>query len=98
VVEVSPDLLAGYVHVFLTKRLFLAEFAELGGLVVDEKFRGSGIGGLLLKRSEVWAEQQGSREMRVRSNLLREKARDFYLSRGYRDSKHQAVYLKVLCG
>jgi len=98
VAEHSPDGLAGYVHIFLTKRIFMAAFAELGGLVVDEKFRGSGIGGSLLEKSEQWAEGQGCKEMRVRSNLLREKARGFYLSRGYRDSKHQAVYLKVLSG
>lgn len=96
VAESDQGGLAGYVHVFKTKRLFLKPFAELGGLVVEKTFRGQGIGKTLLAASEMWAEDQGCQEMRVRSNVLRERARPFYLDAGYQDHKKQTVYLKII--
>jgi GNAT superfamily N-acetyltransferase len=90
--------LAGFCHVFVSRRLFLRAFTELGGLVVDDQERGRGIGRMLVDVCERWAVERGHQEMRVRSNLLREGARRFYLATGYSDSKHQAVYLKNLAG
>jgi GNAT superfamily N-acetyltransferase len=96
VAESDQGSLAGYVHVFKTKRLFLKPFAELGGLVVEKTFRGKGIGNTLLAAAEVWAEDQGCQEMRVRSNVLRERAHPCYLGAGYQDQKKQNVYLKTI--
>jgi GNAT superfamily N-acetyltransferase len=94
VAESGEDALAGYVHVFITRRLFLEAFGELGGLVVDESRQGSGIGGQLLRQAEDWAFSRGCREMRVRSNLKRQTAREFYLGQGYHQHKQQNVFLK----
>jgi len=96
VAESDQGSLAGYVHVLITKRLFLKPFAELGGLVVDKTFQGKGIGKTLLAAAEVWAEDRDCQEMRVRSNVLRERARPFYLGAGYQDHKKQTVYLKTI--
>jgi len=96
VAEIDQGSLAGYVHVLITKRLFLKPFAELGGLVVDKIFQGKGIGKTLLAAAEVWAKDRDCREMRVRSNVLRERARPFYLGAGYQDYKKQTVYLKII--
>jgi len=96
VAESGDGVIAGYVHVFITKRLFLDPFSELGGLVVGEKFRGKGIGKILLAASENWATEQGCAEMRVRSNVLREEAHHFYLEHAYQDVKKQRVFLKNL--
>ena len=96
VVDSDQGSLAGYVHIFKTKRLFQKPFAKLGGLVVEKTFRGKGIGKTLLAAAEVWAEDRGCQEMRVRSNVLRERARPFYLGAGYQDHKKQNVYLKTI--
>ena len=96
VAESDQGNLAGYIHVFKTKRLFLEPFAELGGLVVGKIFRGKGIGKTLLTAAEGWAKAQGCQEMRVRSNVLRERAHPFYLGAGYQDYKKQTVYLKSI--
>ncbi len=96
VAESDQGKLAGYIHVFKTKRLFWEPFAELGGLVVGKIFQGKGIGKTLLTASEEWAEAQGCQELRVRSNVLRDRARPFYLGAGYQDYKKQTVYLKVI--
>ena len=86
--------LSGWVHVFITKRLFMDPFSEIGGLVVKDGFRGSGIGKSLLAAAEKWAFDQDCREMRVRSNIIRTDAHDFYLGQGYQDNKKQTVFIK----
>jgi GNAT superfamily N-acetyltransferase len=96
VAELGSSRLIGFVHVFLSRRLFIDLFAELGGLIVDDQARNSGIGRRLLEEAENWSLKKGAPEMRVRSNALREGAREFYLGQGYREIKKQFVYLKKL--
>jgi len=71
-------------------------FIEIGGLVVKDGLRGSGIGKSLLAAAEKWAFDQDCREMRVRSNIIRADAHDFYLGQGYQDNKKQTVFIKSL--
>ena len=96
VAETGDGLLAGFIHVFVTRRLFINLFSELGALVVDENWRGKGVGKLLLNEAEDWAATRGCQEMRVRSNILREKAHGFYLQQGYGENKKQTVFLKKI--
>jgi uncharacterized protein YcbX/GNAT superfamily N-acetyltransferase len=85
-----------WTHVFLGWRLESDVFAELGGLVVDERVRNAGVGGRLLRAAEEWAAARGIASMRVRSNTIREDAHRFYLTRGYTTTKSQAVFDKPL--
>ena len=94
VTDSDDHRLVGWVHVFITKRLFMDPFSEIGGLVVKDGFRGSGIGKSLLAAAEKWAFDQDCREMRVRSNIIRTDAHDFYLGQGYQDNKKQTVFIK----
>lgn len=64
----------GYGHVFGAHRVDSNPFAEIGALVVDETRRSRGTGAALV----AWAIEQGYREMRVRSNVIRERAHAFY--------------------
>lgn len=96
VIEKETTDLVGYVHIFLTRRLFLAPFAELGGLVVDDQYRGMSLGSDLLQAAEHWTQAQGIGELRVRSNVLRDGARDFYLKHGFDDRKKQTVFYKSI--
>lgn len=85
---------AGFAHVE-PRRLLIAEpFAELAALVVSEPSRGQRVGSMLLAAAEAWARGQGFASMRVRSNVLRERAHCFYLREGYIEKKRQAVFLK----
>ena len=94
VAETDDGSIAGYVHVFKAKRLFIDPFSELGGLVVGNNFRGKGIGTTLLAASETWAKENGCFEMRVRSNVIREEAHIFYLDHGYLSNKEQKIFIK----
>jgi len=90
--------LCGWVHVFLSRRLFMLPFAELGGIVVDEAFRRLGIGAALLTSAEAWAAGVGCILFRIRSNALRTKSHAFYERMGYIASKSQRIYDKQLPG
>lgn len=96
VLEDREGQICGFVHVLVAKRIFLDDFAELGGLVVDQDSRGEGYGKQLLAAAERWSASRGIGEMRVRSNITRTSAREFYLGEGYQDNKKQTVFLKIL--
>ncbi|MGH8112850.1 MAG: GNAT family N-acetyltransferase, partial [Rhodanobacteraceae bacterium] len=88
--------LRGFAHVE-PRRLLIAEpFAELAALVVSETARGQRVGSALLAAAEAWARERGFASMRVRSNVVRERAHRFYLREGYAEKKRQAVFVKRL--
>lgn len=70
--------------------------AEITGLVVDEGHRGRGIGEILAAAAETWARARGVKRLRVRSNVVRERAHRFYERLGYTVIKRQAVLDKPL--
>jgi GNAT superfamily N-acetyltransferase len=71
-------------------------YAEIEGFVVDAQTRGAGIGARLLDAVEDWARAQECDTMRVRSNVLRERAHAFYERHGYGKVKAQFAYRKML--
>ena len=96
VAEAQEGRIVGWIHVFLSRRLFVPPFAELGGIVVRDSQRRSGVGSALLSRAEEWALRVGCSVLRIRSNTQRIEAGSFYHDRGYRMSKTQNVYEKTL--
>jgi len=86
----------GWTHVVPCLQLEDAPYAELAGLVVDESARGIGVGKVLLAAVEAWACTHGFEAMRVRSNVVRERAHRFYEREGYARVKAQAVFRKAL--
>ena len=86
----------GWIHVFASLRLESEPFAELGGLVVGEAWRGRGIGRRLIERASRWARDQSFEALRVRTRAEREDAHRFYRRIGFRLAKTQRVFvLKV---
>jgi len=86
----------GWTHVVPRLQLEEAPFAELAGLIVAESARGLGVGAALLAAAEQWARDAGFALMRVRSNVVRERAHRFYEREGYRRVKVQGVFHKSI--
>jgi len=86
----------GWVHVILVTSLVSDLKADIGGLVVDEDHRSSGIGAALLAAAEAWARDQGASRMLVRSRIARERAHQFYERKGYELIKTSHVFEKSL--
>ena len=86
----------GWIHVALVTSLVSGLTADIGGLVVDEAVRSSGIGARLLAAAEAWAREQGAAAMLVRSRIARERAHRFYEREGYGLVKTSHVFEKRL--
>jgi GNAT superfamily N-acetyltransferase len=87
---------AGWIQVSLTRVFEAARQAEIAGLVVGEDLRGRGIGRRLVEEAERWARQNGCDALRVRTNVVRERAQQFYRREGFSEVKTQRVLEKRL--
>jgi GNAT superfamily N-acetyltransferase len=85
-----------WIHVYGIHTLESDAHAEIGGLVVDAAHRGRQIGKALVAAAEEWAIQAGYRDIRVRSNVIRERTHRFYEREGYAIVKRQAAFVKDL--
>jgi GNAT superfamily N-acetyltransferase len=92
-----PDLgLLGWIHVFASLRIESGSFAEIGGLVVMEAQRRTGVGRALVEVAEQWTWERGLTMLRVRTNVNRSEAHDFYRKLDFREIKTQKVFVKEL--
>jgi GNAT superfamily N-acetyltransferase len=57
--------------------------ARIAGICIDEKYRSAGIGADLLKFIENYSVEKGCVLLEVTTNLVREKAHQFYLNNGF---------------
>lgn len=67
-------------------------FCEINGLVIDENRRGKGIGKLLVEKAKQWAKQKGNDTLRLRCNIKRTEAQQFYLHLGFKETKQQTAF------
>ncbi len=86
----------GWIHAYVVHGIESDPHVEIGGLVVDEGSRGRGVGRALLAAAEAWAAGQGLREVALRSNVIRERAHEFYRRLGYDCPKTQHRFRKRL--
>ena len=87
-VALAPEggAVIGWIHLGSTRWLESDPYAEIGGLVVDEAWRGRRIGEQLARAGIAWAAEQGFAEIRVRSNVVRADAHRFYERLGFEAS------------
>jgi GNAT superfamily N-acetyltransferase len=86
----------GWIQVEVSRVFESLRQGEICGLVVDEAVRGAGIGRRLVEEAERWAAGRGCRVLRVRSNVVRERAHAFYRRAGFVEIKTQRVLEKTL--
>jgi GNAT superfamily N-acetyltransferase len=86
----------GWVHIARRVTLEEGEAAEILGLVVHSAAHRRGVGRRLIEAAEQWCRRRSLSAVRVRSNVLRQGAHEFYPSLGYQRSKSQHVYTKAL--
>jgi GNAT superfamily N-acetyltransferase len=84
----------GWIHVGAAPLLESDLYAEIMGLVVDERCRSRGIGLALLQAAEQWARDAMCAGIRVRSRIVRERAHAFYERHGFARIKTQHAFEK----
>ena len=96
VAEAPDRQVIGWVHVYVCHLVESDPGAEIGGLVLDERYRGRGVGQLLMQRAEEWARRKKCRTVSLRSNVIRTSAHAFYEKLGYTHIKTQKAFRKIL--
>lgn len=91
-------VLVGWAHVHADWGLDHGLDGELLGLVVHEEHRGLGIGRALIGEAAEWAYKHHCTRLRVRTNLIRLRAGDFYRRAGFKEIKRQLVLDLALAG
>jgi len=91
-VAIVAGKVVGWIHAF--KALFIESkpFIEIGGLVVYENYRGKGIGKKLVERIKQWCLEKQISTLRVRSQIKRKEAHQFYLNNGFKEIKEQKIF------
>ncbi|HET7435204.1 MAG TPA: GNAT family N-acetyltransferase [Thermoanaerobaculia bacterium] len=91
-VFVEGDAILGCIQLATRMSLESGAFGEIAALVVDEAARGRKIGARLVDAAVEWAREQGFPKLRVRTNVVRGRAHQFYESNGFQLAKSQRVY------
>lgn len=91
-VAVINNNVVGWIQLFNTTRLESGSFCEIVGLVVDEQFRGQGIGNRLIEEGKTWAISRNITKLRVRCNTKRLDTHKFYRNIGFSEVKEQKVF------
>jgi GNAT superfamily N-acetyltransferase len=94
----SGEFVVGWIQLYVRQLLMVERHVEMGGLVVDEAYRGQGVGRMLVDWAETWARDHGCDTIYLRSNVQREAAHRFYERMGYQLTKTQRAYWKSLTG
>jgi GNAT superfamily N-acetyltransferase len=93
----SPERkVIGWVHANVSPLLEVDLRAEVNALVVADDERSRGAGALLLGAAEEWARKHGCKNISVRSNVVRERAHEFYVRNGYEHYKTQKAFRKAI--
>ena len=96
VAEDEDGTVIGFGHVFGAHRVDSDPFAEIGALIIDQNRRSRGTGAALVDAIEDWAGGQGYRSLRVRSNVIRDRAHAFYDRLGFERVKRQQVFARPI--
>ena len=91
-VAAYAEVVVGYAEVRLMQTLQSGERAEIVGLVVDERHRRRRVGTALARWARDWAMAHGQSKLRVRTNVVRDAAAEFYTRQGFHHVKQQHVF------
>ena len=93
VAEVN-EIVTGYIHAEKYQTLYFEPMINILGLAVSSEFRRRGIGRMLLKRAERWANEVGIHKIRLNSGASRKETHSFYRAMGNKKEKGQIRFIK----
>ena len=96
VAQRAGEPIAGWICMAVQGTIESDAHAEITGFVVGSELRSQGVGEQLLARAEAWARERGVTSVRLRSNVIRDRAHAFYLREGYENYKTQKAFRKPL--
>ncbi len=90
----KDNKIIGYIHLIRSMRIGSNPFVEIAAFIIDESSRSIGVGSSLIKETENWTSGLGLKDIRIRSNIIRQDAHNFFQNRGFQNIKTQEVFQK----
>lgn len=91
IVVEENNVILGVVQALIDIRLAEGKVGEIVSLVVRSESRGKGVGKILLTRAKEFLIESGCTSFRVRENVTREDAHQFYKALGFKELKTQVI-------
>lgn len=91
IVVEDNGVIIGVVQALIDIRLAEGKVGEIVSLVVRSESRGKGVGKILLARAKEFLIESDCTSFRVRANVMREDAHQFYKAQGFKELKTQVV-------
>jgi GNAT superfamily N-acetyltransferase len=91
-VAVYQDKVIGWIGVAHSVQIEMRPYCEIRGLVVDDQYRGNGVGKMLVKKAREWGKEKGNDKLRLRCNVKRTETHLFYQHLGFAETKQQKVF------
>ena len=89
---VHEQQVIGWMGVSYHISLESSPLCEIHGLVVHEKYRGKGVGKMLVEKAKQWSSEKSVSKLRLRCNIKRTEAILFYQKIGFIEAKQQKVF------
>ena len=89
----TENKIVGWIGAAQSIMLEVMPHCEINGLVIDENFRGKGVGKLLIEKVKQWAKEKGNDTLRLHCNVKRTNAHLFYEHLGFKEVKQQKNYV-----
>ncbi|MBN2735892.1 MAG: GNAT family N-acetyltransferase [Spirochaetales bacterium] len=92
----NEEKIYGFIHLHVVNNIICETHCEILALITDQSCRSQGIGRLLLDSAEKWSREHDLDTIKVNSNIIRTRAHQFYLSKGFELKKTQHYFIKKM--
>lgn len=93
---IIENKIVAWILAFVSIHLESNPYVEIGGLIIEENFRGQGIGKKLIDEAERWMISKNIHKLRVRTNVKSKDTHRFYLNHGFTLTKEQKIFDKQI--
>ena len=91
-VALHEDRVVGWIDAAQVIMIEVMPHCEINGLVIDEQYRGKGIGKMLIEKVRQWAKENGNDILSLHCNIKRTEAHLFYEHMGFKEIKQQKYF------
>ena len=96
VAETNSNEIIGCVNALIDTRFAGGSFGEIVSLVVNETYRGKGVGKKLIEEATEWLKRKGETKLRIRCNVIRDETHKYYEHLGFVEKKSQKIFEKAI--
>jgi GNAT superfamily N-acetyltransferase len=91
-VAVHENKVVGWIGVAQAILIVVPAYCEINGLVIDQYYRGKGIGKMLIGKAKQWGKEKGLNKLKLRCNMKRTETHLFYQHMNFIETKQQKTF------